>query len=249
MSHDWNPDAVGYALASEPKQRMSRAYGPGYEFAIGDPADRDADLSYYPQGRAVHYVTPEAAISLYRVDEPQILENGVVFDSRGEGFHNTLIVSHNGEAIFSNRLGNGPFEPIEKTQATPEAPVETPQIEQPVSSNTKEETEKQPRINVVGRAGRDPRVNKTKSGVLIAKFPLAEHVKDDEGNENTNWHNVVAFRERAQAVSETVKKGETYRVVGYVHEKEKPDGKIEREIVAVSVKPPTKKISDNDQAS
>jgi single-strand DNA-binding protein len=91
----------------------------------------------------------------------------------------------------------------------------------------------------VWRVGRDPRLRHTKTGVLIAKFPLAEHVSSPEGGEEvTNWHTVVAFKALAQKVSEEIKKGDAVKVVGYLSERVYA-GKSRTEINAVVVKPET----------
>lgn len=102
--------------------------------------------------------------------------------------------------------------------------------------------EKQPTVKLVGRAGRDAVRYTTAKGVEIAKFPLATHVKDeDTGKVETTWHTIVTFGDRALETVETVKKGETYRVVGYEHERPNKDGEPIKEIYAAVVKPPSKK--------
>ncbi len=71
-----------------------------------------------------------------------------------------------------------------------------------------------------GRLGQDPRTRTTPKGTLIASFPLG--VKDEADLEKTSWHTVLAFRERAQTVHDTLKKGMPVEVIGYVHEREIP---------------------------
>jgi|GEM_PF-6457026 len=102
-------------------------------------------------------------------------------------------------------------------------------------SNTEPPTEKAPRVEVEGRAGKDPVLRETAKGVKIAKFPLAEHPNGQEGE--TVWHTIVSFKDLAQKVSETVHKGDQVKVIGYRNEREH-NGKTVQEINAVVVKPP-----------
>lgn len=111
--------------------------------------------------------------------------------------------------------------------------------EPPPSSNTEPPTEKGNRVEIPGRVGRDPRLNETAKGTLIAKFPLAEHPEGNEGE--TVWHTIVAFKDLARKVSETVHKGDEVKVIGYRQEREH-NGKTQTEINAVAIrhpKPPT----------
>jgi hypothetical protein len=109
------------------------------------------------------------------------------------------------------------------------------------SSQTKEQREKQERVALLGRAGRDAQLKRTAKGVDIAKFPLAVHEKREDTDEDvTNWFTVVAFHALAKEISQTVKKGQEYKVIGYRHERIDKDKTIE-EIYAATVKPPTKK--------
>ncbi len=94
---------------------------------------------------------------------------------------------------------------------------------------------KAPRVELEGRVGRDPRVRETAKGVKIAKFPLAEHPDGQEGE--TVWYTIVAFKDLAQKVSETVRKGDQVKVIGYLNAHEHND-KSYPEINAVVVKPP-----------
>jgi single-stranded DNA-binding protein len=102
-------------------------------------------------------------------------------------------------------------------------------------TNTESTTERQPRVEISGRVGRDPRVRETTQGTLIAKFPLAEHPEGLTGP--TVWHTIVAFKERATFVRDNVRKGQEVKVIGYVNDHDH-NGKTYQEINAVVVKPP-----------
>ncbi|MFJ6384955.1 single-stranded DNA-binding protein [Kitasatospora sp. NPDC092039] len=98
-----------------------------------------------------------------------------------------------------------------------------------------------PRVQVVGRLGRNPTVRETAGGKLVGKFPLAIHLENGE----TQWQDVLAFGERARALKKRMEEGELVKgreveVVGYEHEREYKgrDGttKTAREIYSVAIK-------------
>lgn len=64
------------------------------------------------------------------------------------------------------------------------------------------------KVILVGNLGKDPEIRYTASGKPIAKFSLAtnERFKDrnDEWQERTEWHNVVAWQRLAEIVGEYV---------------------------------------------
>ena len=85
----------------------------------------------------------------------------------------------------------------------------------------------------------DPRPEDQVIGQLIASFPLG--VKDEADLNRTTWHTILAFRERAQQVKDTLKKGDPVEVIGYRHEREIPrrDGSTRtvHEVYATVLKP------------
>ncbi|MEV0177487.1 single-stranded DNA-binding protein [Streptomyces sp. NPDC050803] len=94
---------------------------------------------------------------------------------------------------------------------------------------------------MVGRLGRTPTFRTTASGKLIGKFPLAVHLENGE----TQWHDILAFGDRAVALQERAEaeelvKGREVEVVGYMHEREykarNGETKKAREINSVAVK-------------
>ena len=82
------------------------------------------------------------------------------------------------------------------------------------------EAHEQERLTLAGRLGQDPRIRTTAKGTLVAQFPLG--VKADPDLDKTTWHTVVAFRQRAEQIRDTLKKGDAVEVIGYRHEREVP---------------------------
>jgi hypothetical protein len=120
------------------------------------------------------------------------------------------------------------------------AEVATPQEAQGTPDTEAGEAERQ-RVKLVGRLGRTPSVRETATGKLVGKFPLAVHLEDG----TTQWHNILAFGDRAAALRTRMESGELVKgneieVVGYLHEREYQgrDGttKTAQEIYSVAVK-------------
>lgn len=76
------------------------------------------------------------------------------------------------------------------------------------------------KVILKGRVGKDPEVRRLESGVAVAKFSLAttESYKDKDGNkqENTEWHNITAWRGSAEFVEKYVKKGTEVLITGKI---------------------------------
>jgi hypothetical protein len=82
------------------------------------------------------------------------------------------------------------------------------------------ERAEQERVTLTGRLGQDPTTRTTRNGVLVARFPLG--VKDDTDLAKTTWHHVLAFRDRAAWVRDTLHRGDAVEVIGYRHQREIP---------------------------
>ena len=74
------------------------------------------------------------------------------------------------------------------------------------------------KVILVGNVGQDPEVKYTASGVPVAKVSLAtsERFKDrnDQWQDRTEWHSVVAWQRLAEIVGEYVHKGSKIYVEG-----------------------------------
>ena len=69
------------------------------------------------------------------------------------------------------------------------------------------------KVLLLGNLGKDPEMRTLEGGVSVAKFPLAtsESHKDKSGNkiEQTEWHNIVLWRNQAEFAAKYLKKGNT----------------------------------------
>ena len=74
------------------------------------------------------------------------------------------------------------------------------------------------KVILVGNAGQDPEVKYTASGVPVAKVSLAtnERFKDrnEQWQDRTEWHSIVAWQRLAEIVGEYVRKGSKLYVEG-----------------------------------
>jgi len=76
------------------------------------------------------------------------------------------------------------------------------------------------KVTLIGNLGADPEVRRLEGGVAVARFSLAtnESYKDKDGNfqTNTEWHNVVVWREAAERAEKMLRKGMLVYVEGKI---------------------------------
>jgi single-strand DNA-binding protein len=74
------------------------------------------------------------------------------------------------------------------------------------------------KVILVGNLGKDPEVKYTPSGSAVAKFSIATSYrykdKNEQWQEQTEWHNVVAWARLAEIAGEYLKKGSKVYVEG-----------------------------------
>jgi len=97
------------------------------------------------------------------------------------------------------------------------------------------------KVILVGNVGQDPEVQYTAGGVPVAKVSLAtnERFKDrnDQWQDRTEWHSVVAWKRLAEIVGECVRKGSKIYVEGKLQtstweDRQSGEKKYRTEIVA-----------------
>ena len=78
------------------------------------------------------------------------------------------------------------------------------------------------KVILIGNVGKDPTVKYFDSGNAVANFPMATSERGytlsngTEVPERTEWHNIVASRDRAQFVEKYVKKGSSVYIEGKI---------------------------------
>lgn len=77
------------------------------------------------------------------------------------------------------------------------------------------------KVLLIGNAGRDPEVRHLESGVVTATFTLAttERFRDRNSGENreqTEWHNIVCWRNLAEIAEKYVRKGTQLFIEGRI---------------------------------
>ena len=83
------------------------------------------------------------------------------------------------------------------------------------------------KVQLIGRLGKDPEVQKFDGDNMVVRFPLAtnESYKDKNGQlvESTDWHNIVAWRKLGQIAEQYVKKGMSIYVEGKIRSRSYDD--------------------------
>lgn len=74
------------------------------------------------------------------------------------------------------------------------------------------------KVILVGNLGKDPELRYTPSGAAVATFSLAttNPFKDKEGNKQTEWHNIVAWRQLAEICGKYLHKGKQVYIEGRI---------------------------------
>lgn len=76
------------------------------------------------------------------------------------------------------------------------------------------------KVTLIGNLGGDPEIRHLENGTQVGRFSLAtnENYKDKDGNwqKQTEWHNVVVWRELAERAEKQLKKGMLVFVEGKI---------------------------------
>jgi single-strand DNA-binding protein len=76
------------------------------------------------------------------------------------------------------------------------------------------------KVILVGHVGKDPVIQYVKEDLPVARFTLAttENFRDKNGakTSNTEWHNIVAWRNTAKVVEQYIKKGTQLYIEGKI---------------------------------
>ena len=101
------------------------------------------------------------------------------------------------------------------------------------------------KVILVGNVGKDPEVRYSASGTPVANFSLATNEKfkdrNDQWQERTEWHSIVAWQRLAEIVEEYVAKGSKVYVEGKLQttsweDRQSGERKYRTEIVARQIR-------------
>lgn len=75
------------------------------------------------------------------------------------------------------------------------------------------------KVMLIGNLGKDPEIRRLENGAVVASFPIATsetyiEKATGERRENTDWHNIVAWRGLAEIIEKYVKKGTKVYIEG-----------------------------------
>lgn len=97
------------------------------------------------------------------------------------------------------------------------------------------------KVILVGNVGNDPEIRYTRSGVPAANFSLATNERfkdrDEQWQDRTEWHSIVAWQRLAEIVGEYVQKGTKLYIEGKLQttswqDRQSGEKKYRTEIVA-----------------
>ena len=108
-----------------------------------------------------------------------------------------------------------------------------------------------------GNVGKTPDINILPSGKKVAKFSLAtrSYRKDSEGNNISEWHNIICWEKLADLVEKYVSKGSKLIIIGEIQYRnyENKEGQkvymteiICRELELLDKKPESKPLENNE---
>jgi single-strand DNA-binding protein len=76
------------------------------------------------------------------------------------------------------------------------------------------------KVTLIGNLGGDPEIRHLENGTAVGRFSLAtnENYKDKDGNwqKQTEWHNIVVWRDLAERAGKMLKKGMQVYVEGKI---------------------------------
>ena len=70
------------------------------------------------------------------------------------------------------------------------------------------------KVELLGRVGAQPEMRYTPGGTAVTRLSLATDRRKQDGNSETDWHDVVCWGKQAEAVNEYVEKGNRIYVAG-----------------------------------
>ncbi|MDR2980519.1 MAG: single-stranded DNA-binding protein [Bacteroidales bacterium] len=109
------------------------------------------------------------------------------------------------------------------------------------------------KVILIGNLGRDPEIRTFETGAKKASFTLAtsEAYKDRDGNrmENTEWHNIVCWRNLADIAEQYLTKGKQIYLEGRIRTRSWEDNGVKKYITEIEASTFTMLGSRADEAN
>ena len=70
------------------------------------------------------------------------------------------------------------------------------------------------KVELLGRVGADPEMRYTPNGTAVTRLSLATDRRKQDGNTETEWHDIVCWSKQAEAVNQYVHKGDRLYLSG-----------------------------------
>lgn len=95
------------------------------------------------------------------------------------------------------------------------------------------------RVILIGNLGKDPEIKKLENGSTVGKFPVAtnEYYRDtnNELQQQTEWHDVVVWRQLAEQAEKSLRKGALVYIEGKIsHRKYLDKNGVERTLTEIA---------------
>jgi hypothetical protein len=227
--HEFDAEAAGQVLGSEPRTTRDVAHGDGQAFDV-----HDIVLEVYPDAGVTRATTADARVELFRVPRYTVREQRVIFELGDDEDRSRLQIRADGKVAFHPVLRSPEQPQTDETAASghqdsPTGQVASETTTRPATSPDAREAVQERQLQ--GRLGRDPWFS-TRDDRPAAGFPLA--VNSPDGGKAT-WHDVVTFDDTAGKLREAfekrqIDKGKPVAVTGrpVVVEEPKPNGGIKK---------------------
>ena len=109
------------------------------------------------------------------------------------------------------------------------------------------------KIMLIGNLGKDPELNVTAEGTPVTKFSLAVSRKTSNGEKETEWFNIVAWRQLAEICERYLHKGSKVYIEGRLSQRKYTDRegvqRISIEVIASDMEMLTPKSASSGSES
>jgi hypothetical protein len=211
----WDIDGTKAVLRASARTRNHPVLGAGVRLTLPESAGPiPVELDLYPQRLVARYRSNLVRLQFVRLGSVGP-ENDHVRVASAEDDASTLCLVYPDGGLTLALLGRE----VRPQPSIPPAPLPNPETESDAGGPPAPQTEadRADRVVLSGRLGRTPQLRETANGRLIARVPVAVHQ-----GEQTVWHNVLFFDDKARQAQEQLSKGQMVMIVGYRHSREIP---------------------------